>query len=518
MRLLKFDGQCELSLTKDLIDDIPHYAILSHTWGADEEEVTFIDLKDGSSKSKAGYEKIRFCGEQAQKDKLGYFWVDTCCIDKANHAELAEAIVSMYRWYRDAEKCYVYLADVAAGVVDKNSQPKRPWEADFRKSRWFTRGWTLKELLAPKSVEFFSREGDWLGDKHTLERLIRETTEIPLTALRGVPLLTFSVEERMRWAAKRHTKRKEDMAYCLLGIFNVFMSPIYGEGENAFIRLQGEIDRLSGSKVYSDKVPSYLGARPIWHVPFRQTSDFVGRTGELQHLKRKIEEFGRSQIVSILGLGGVGKSRLALELVYHVHSEHPQYTHFCIEATDWLTFERDILEVGKKLEIPGIEDAKADAKALVKQRLNNSSEYRWLLILDNADDEALWGKRSDPTDGKSTLAEWLPSSTNGAIIITTRSRRVASHLAGKEVTKLQAMSLDEARTMFRNALEKPEMAADENETSILLDKLTYLPLAVFQAASYMNMTQEPLTTYLELMDEPEEEVVKFLSEDFGDRF
>ncbi|OAP63059.1 hypothetical protein AYL99_02286 [Fonsecaea erecta] len=516
MRLLKFDDHGELSLTKDLIDNIPRYAILSHTWGADDEEVTFNDLKYGSSQRKAGYEKIHFCGEQAQKDGLQYFWVDTCCIDKANHAELAEAIVSMYRWYRDAEKCYVYLADVSVEVVDKNSQPQRTWEADFRRSRWFTRGWTLQELLAPKTVEFFSRERKWLGDKHTLERLIHETTEIPLTALRGVPLLTFSVEERMRWAAKRDTKRKEDKAYCLLGIFNVFMPPIYGEGDHAFIRLQSEIDKLSGAQVDSNKVSDVRHARPIWYIPFSQTSEFVGRTCQLRRLKRKIEELGSSQIVSILGLGGVGKSRLALELVYQIRSEHPQYSHFWIEATDRLTFERDLLEIGKKLGIPGIEDAKADVKTLVKQWLNHPEE-RWLLILDNADDEALWGRRSDPTDGKSTAAEWLPTLTNGTIIITTRSRRVASHLAGKEVIELTAMSPEEARTMFKNALEKPEIAADENETTILLDKLTYLPLAIFQAASYMNMTQEPLATYLELMDKPEEEVVELLSEDFGDR-
>ena len=124
--------------------------------------------------------------------------MDTYCIDKANHTELAEAIVSMYRWYCNADKCYVYMKDVSVGFVGKNSQPERTWEADFRKSRWFTRGWTLQELLAPKSVEFFSREREWLGDKHTLERLIHETTRIPLMALRGVPLPNFSVEERMR--------------------------------------------------------------------------------------------------------------------------------------------------------------------------------------------------------------------------------------------------------------------------------------------------------------------------------
>ena len=247
MHLLKIGPRGELSLTKDLVEDIPPYAILSHTWGVDDNEVTFNDLKDGSSKSKAGYTKIHFCGEQAQKAGLQHFWVDTCCIDKANHVELSEAITSMFRWYREAVKCYVYLSDVSARKR-ANDETDPTWESAFRKSRWFTRGWTLQELLAPKSVEFFSREGERLGDRNTLEREIHETTQIPLAALRGASLSDFDVDERMRWAANRDTKRKEDKAYSLLGIFGVFIPLIYGEGENALIRLKETIDSNSRSK------------------------------------------------------------------------------------------------------------------------------------------------------------------------------------------------------------------------------------------------------------------------------
>jgi Heterokaryon incompatibility protein (HET) len=113
MRLLERKSNGEFSLTKDFIGNIPAYAILSHTWGNDDQEVTFKDMNEGSGKSKAGYQKIRFCGEQAAHDGFRYFWVDTCCIDKSNNAELSEALNSMYRWYRDAAKCYVYLADVS---------------------------------------------------------------------------------------------------------------------------------------------------------------------------------------------------------------------------------------------------------------------------------------------------------------------------------------------------------------------------------------------------------------------
>src|SRR5215469_9140940 len=108
MRLLTHDSTNRIVLAKDFVgDNIPPYAILSHTWGADSEEVSFKDLMDDTGKSKAGYKKIKFCGEQARRDGLRFFWVDTCCIDKSNNNELSEAINSMFRWYRDATKCYV---------------------------------------------------------------------------------------------------------------------------------------------------------------------------------------------------------------------------------------------------------------------------------------------------------------------------------------------------------------------------------------------------------------------------
>lgn len=266
MRLLYFDTRGGLNLSH-FRDTLPDYAILSHTWGADDEEVTFADLLSGNYKRKAGFAKLQFCGKQAQNDGFKYFWVDTCCIDKANHSELSEAIVSMFRWYRDSAKCYAFLADVSTcdndykrtgqtwksafrkdglaskrqPIVSRGSQSGLNWKMAFRMSRWFTRGWTLQELIAPKTVEFFSREGEYLGNRNTLEETIHEITGIPVDALRGTPLSSFSVEERMRWTEGRTTRRQEDKAYCLLGIFKVFMPLIYGEGDNAFARLKREI-------------------------------------------------------------------------------------------------------------------------------------------------------------------------------------------------------------------------------------------------------------------------------------
>jgi hypothetical protein len=247
MRLLEWKSDGDFSLTKDLIHDIPPYAILSHTWGADTEEVTFKDLTDGTGKSKAGYNKIRFCGEQARCDDLQYIWVDTCCIDKSSSAELTEAINSMFRWYREAAKCYVYLSDVSKGSYDEHDHLSRSiWKSAFRGSRWFTRGWTLQELIAPTSVEFYSSEGMRLGDKRSMEQQIHEITSIPVRALQGHPLSDFSIEERLSWAIKRETTREEDKAYSLLGIFDIYMPLIYGEGgENAFKRLKTSVQMVN---------------------------------------------------------------------------------------------------------------------------------------------------------------------------------------------------------------------------------------------------------------------------------
>jgi archaellum biogenesis ATPase FlaH len=237
MRLLYTASDGTLRRTDDIIrsEEVPPYAILSHTWG--EQEMVFDDLKDiENAQSKEGYRKIRFCAQQAERDGLKYFWVDTCCIDKANHIELSEAINSMFYWYRNAKKCYVFLSDVENDTLEGNSEPA------FKQSRWFHRGWTLQELLAPYSVEFFSKEGARLGDKESLKHTIHKVTGIPIQALLGSDLFEFSIAERLSWAEKRDTIREEDGAYCLLGIFGCRLPLIYGEGrEKALERLKKEM-------------------------------------------------------------------------------------------------------------------------------------------------------------------------------------------------------------------------------------------------------------------------------------
>ncbi|KAK5994862.1 Vegetative incompatibility protein HET-E-1 [Cladobotryum mycophilum] len=201
---------------EEFLDSVPKYAILSHTWGDEAEELTFRDVQDGNiNKPGIGRVKLHGCCQQAQKDGLEYAWIDTCCIDKTNSVELSEAINSMFRWYSDADFCYAYLSDVPG---DDNA-PKEG--SKFLTSRWFLRGWTLQELLAPEHVRFYNEDWVIIGTKGNMCATIGKITGVPRHFLLGITdLHTASVAQRMSWAAQRDTKRKEDLAYCLLGIFD----------------------------------------------------------------------------------------------------------------------------------------------------------------------------------------------------------------------------------------------------------------------------------------------------------
>jgi hypothetical protein len=246
MRLLELVGPNEYSLVQAPTHNTLPYAILSHTW-IEGQEVTYQDLITGAGKGKSGYDKIKFCAEQAATDGFQYFWVDTCCINKSDSTELTTAINSMFRWYRNAKKCYVYLTDLSAsGDIAAIQTNQNRWEEAFRGSRWFTRGWTLQELIAPAVVEFFSKEGKLLGDKVSLELIIHEITRIPTRALQGNIFSDFSVSERQSWVSQRQTSEEEDLVYCLLGLCEVSMPPIYGEGMTAALkRLEMTIEEFT---------------------------------------------------------------------------------------------------------------------------------------------------------------------------------------------------------------------------------------------------------------------------------
>ncbi|KAK8066575.1 hypothetical protein PG997_013322 [Apiospora hydei] len=214
------------------------YAILSHTW--DNTEITFQDFNEAGlygCRDKAGG-----AIDLAREQKFRYLWVDTCCIDKTSSSELSEAINSMFEWYRNAEACYVYLSDYSSSHDYNRKAP-----SVLGQSRWFRRSWTLQELIAPNHVAFYSREWKSIGTKAELCQTIAGITGISTGVLMEPDgYKVASTAQRMSWAASREATRGEDHAYSLFGIFEINMTPLYGEGaERAFRRLQEEIIRTS---------------------------------------------------------------------------------------------------------------------------------------------------------------------------------------------------------------------------------------------------------------------------------
>ena len=226
-----------LSLHTFMDKTTPKYAILSHTW--QEKEVTYQDIKLAVAEKMMGYEKVQMACSVASARGFEYIWLDTCCIDKTSSAELSEAINSMYRWYEGAEECFAFLAD-----VDCNA-PFTISHLHLNGSTWFKRGWTLQELIAPAHVTFFNRKWQAIGTKDELKHQISTVTGIPVNILSGDSLDSASIAQIMSWASKRDTTRVEDVAYCLMGLFDINMPLLYGEGEKAFIRLQEEIMKQS---------------------------------------------------------------------------------------------------------------------------------------------------------------------------------------------------------------------------------------------------------------------------------
>lgn len=240
MRLLDI-AQCDLEVGQLKLcsfdgSDVPKYAIFSHRWT--KEEVLFADVLQGTAKQKEGYEKLKGAILRTRKDGHAYLWADMCCIDKSSSAELSESINSMWTYYREAAVCYAYLADVTCLQRDTE------YSTQFASSTWFTRGWTLQELVAPAVVLFYNHTWTFLSDKTTLHAAISKITGIDQKHLSG-DLIGASVSKRMSWASRRTTQRKEDMAYCLMGLFAVNMPLLYGEGDQAFIRLQRAIMETS---------------------------------------------------------------------------------------------------------------------------------------------------------------------------------------------------------------------------------------------------------------------------------
>ena len=317
--------------------DVPKYAIASHRWKTGTE-ATIKEVESKRRTGKEGYRKVEGFTRYVRENicHVEWLWMDTCCVNQDSSQEVTEAVNSMFRWYSNAEVCLAYLADVS------NAEDER----ELRGSEWFRRGWTLQELLAPHMVVFLSASWELIGHKGgegwtrsgnqiacgcALETTISTITSVPECVLHNYTRsMSFSTEERLSWILSRKTTKEEDMSYSLLGIFNVTMPVIYGEGaERARQRLMEEIRKEStptsgrpshptiSSNVSQSGTLECLGSReavlikaffldpvPCAIIPFRRDSDYVPRTFLIDQVHRKLSL--PEARVALVGLGGVG--------------------------------------------------------------------------------------------------------------------------------------------------------------------------------------------------------------------
>ena len=476
MRLLHLDPSDRLVLTDFRSQSIPPYAILSHRWGDPNSEVVFGDIESNAYHKKDGYRKIKFCAKQAARDQLQYFWIDTCCIDKWNLLELSSSINSMFRWYKNAARCYVFLSDISVPSAHQQSD----WEASLRESNWFYRGWTLQELIAPTLVEFYSYEGQRIGDKTSLEQLVHEITSLPLAVLRNCSLDQFTITERIQWAENRRTTEEEDIVYCLLGILNISMPVSYGEGkEKALGRLRAEID-------VANSAPSI--------IPFPQNDYFVGRESQLAKLEAKLFSKKQTTTFAIVGPGGTGKSQLALQLAYRTRQNNQNCSVFWIDASNLDSLDQSYAGIAQKLNIPGWDDEKANPKQLVKLHLEGRVARQCLLIFDNTEEISLeFPGLSGPQ--AANLISYLPHSELCSIVFTTIDSNIAERLASQNLVELQHLTPTTAQSMFEKYLDTQLSKSEQQEAKLLLQELLYLPLAIVQAAACIRNTGLKIQEY-----------------------
>ncbi|KAI1172158.1 kinesin light chain [Nemania sp. FL0916] len=503
MRLLQRNDNGSYIRTPDLpADEVPSYAILSHTWRPDEVFFEDIAKAPDTWQQKVGYSKIQFCAEKAKQNGLRYFWVDTCCIDKSDSIELQTAINSMFRWYRNAERCYVYLSDVSCISTDTPEPEAKAgglvtWEDAFRNSRWPTRGWTLQELLAPRSVDFYSRQGIYLGNKQSLERQLCEITGIPARALRGDHLSDFSIAEREAWIRNRQTKYEEDMVYSLLGIFGVYMPLIYGEGrQNAQKRLREEVQKAYKGAQHNEFSVTFS----LTGVP--EIQNFIARESELLEIHRVLSgSDGTRRSIVVHGLGGIGKTQLAITYAKRYKDEHSAI--FWLNIKDEPSIQQSFMTIAKQIMrqhtdagcLRGL-NLQDNAKVIdaVKTWLSLPGNTRWLLIYDNYDDPKLC---DGPNDTGVDIDLFLPEAYQGSVIVTTRSSQVniGHSIRVKKLESIEDSLQILATTSGRN---DPEHGDDAKR---LAEELDGLPLALAAAGAYLRRVTISFADYLSLYKE-----------------
>jgi len=257
-----------------------------------------------------------------------------------------------------------------------------------------------------------------------------------------------------------------------------------------------------------------------WIVPFEKNTRFTGREYELAQLEGLLFAEDRTTKIAITGLGGVGKTNLLIEFVHRTRKKYPSCSIIWLPATNMESLQQAYLDVAQKLRIAGREEDKADVKRLVQKHLSKESTGQWLLVFDNADDINMWIDTPVSEQKPDRLIEYLPMSNQGCIVFTTRDRKAAYKLVHRmqNIIEVPSMNEDVAIQLLQNYLHltDQDLVKYKPEAKALVEQLTYLPLAIVQAAAYINENNETITKYLALLSEQEADVIELLSEGFED--
>ena len=278
---------------------------------------------------------------------------------------------------------------------------------------------------------------------------------------------------------------------------------------------------VSSNYYHNESIANYnsygAGREPPRIMPFERNPRFTGRELTLLEIGKILFQSNRTTKAAIIGLGGVGKTQVAIELVHRVMEEHKDCSVFWISAIDIESLHQGYLAVAQKLNIPGWNQDGTDVKGLVEDYLSRGSVRHWLLVFDNADDIDMWMQPPASKEGADKrLIDYLPRSTRGNILFTTRDRRAAVKLAHQNIVRLQEMSKDISKELLQKCLIDSSLVDSDNSTGVLLEQLTYLPLAIVQASAYINENGISIADYVSLLAEKDKSTIELLSEDFED--
>ena len=252
--------------------------------------------------------------------------------------------------------------------------------------------------------------------------------------------------------------------------------------------------------------------KPIFYIPLPNNRYFIGRRDELDRLRQTLIVNRNCQKMSIVGLGGTGKTQVALQFAYAVKETWTDFSIFWVPALSIESFDKACADVVKLLGIPYSVDEKDDAKELVKQHLSAARSGKWLLVVDNVDDaDIVLG-----TAQSKGIVEYLPQSEEGVILFTTRTLEVAVSLTRSDVLELGPMNKKDASDFLEKSLIRKNPLENDAAMSELLDELAYLPLAIVQAAAYLNKNKMPIAKYVQLLHSTEQDIVNLMSREFRD--